>query len=83
MYYSYYISRDPISNVEIENVGTADCAVFVLPVVVKIVKKIQRTVMQEASDTLSKTADSDNVSTYQVSSMQLVTDKKPLALLYM
>ena len=33
-------------------------------------------VMQEASDALSKTADSDTVSTYQVSSVQLVTDKK-------
>ena len=30
-------------------------------------------VMQEASDALSKTADSDTVSTYQVSSVQLVT----------
>ena len=33
-------------------------------------------VMQQASDALSKTADSDTVSTYQVSSMQLMTDKK-------
>ena len=33
-------------------------------------------VMQEASDALSKTADSDTASTYQVSSVQLVTDKK-------
>ena len=33
-------------------------------------------VMQEASDALSKTADSDTVSTYQVSSVQLVADKK-------
>ena len=33
-------------------------------------------VMQEASDAHSKTADSDTVSTYQVSSVQLVTDKK-------
>ena len=33
-------------------------------------------VMQEASDALSKTAGSDTVSTYQVSSVQLVTDKK-------
>ena len=32
--------------------------------------------MLEASDALSKTADSDTVSTYQVSSVQLVTDKK-------
>ena len=31
-------------------------------------------VMQEASDAHSKTADSDTVSTYQVSSVQLVTD---------
>ena len=31
--------------------------------------------MQEASDAHSKTADSDTVSTYQVSSVQLVTDK--------
>ena len=30
--------------------------------------------MQEASDAHSKTADSDTVSTYQVSSVQLVTD---------
>ena len=34
-----------------------------------------RIVMQEASDAHSKTADSDTVSTYQVSSVQLVTDK--------
>ena len=33
-------------------------------------------VMQEARDALSKTADSDTVSTYQVSSVQLVTNKK-------
>ena len=33
-------------------------------------------VMQEASDAHNKTADSDTVSTYQVSSVQLVTDKK-------
>ena len=33
-------------------------------------------VMQEASDAHSKTADSDTVSAYQVSSVQLVTDKK-------
>ena len=33
-------------------------------------------VMQEASDALSKTTDNDTVSTYQVSSVQLVTDKK-------
>ena len=33
-------------------------------------------VMQEASDAHSKTADSDTVLTYQVSSVQLVTDKK-------
>ena len=33
-------------------------------------------VMQEASDAPSKTADSDTVATYQVSSVQLVTDKK-------
>ena len=32
--------------------------------------------MQETSDALSKTADSDTVSTYQVSSVHLVTDKK-------
>ena len=36
---------------------------------------IQMVVMQEASDALSKTADSDTVSTYQVSSVQLVIDK--------
>ena len=36
----------------------------------------RRIVMQEASDAHSKTADSDTVSTYQVSSVQLVTDKK-------
>ena len=35
--------------------------------------------MQEASDAHNKTADSDTVSTYQVSSVQLVTDKKPEA----
>ena len=39
-------------------------------------KSKERIVMQEASDALSKTADSDTVSTYQVSSVQLVTDKK-------
>ena len=33
-------------------------------------------VIQKASDALSKTADSDTVSTSQVSSVQLVTDKK-------
>ena len=38
--------------------------------------KIICIVMQEASDALSKTADSETVSTYQVSSVQLVTDKK-------
>ena len=32
--------------------------------------------MQEASNALSKTADSDTVSTYRVSSVQLVIDKK-------
>ena len=37
-------------------------------------------VMQEASNAHSKTADSDTVSTYQVSSVHLVTDKKPEAL---
>ena len=36
-------------------------------------------VMQGASAALSKTADSDTVSTYQVSSVKLVTDKKPEA----
>ena len=36
--------------------------------------------MQKASDALSKTADSETVSTYQVSSVQLVTDKKLEAL---
>ena len=41
-----------------------------------IVKQNPLIVMQEASDALSKTADSDTVSTYQVSSVQLVTDKK-------
>ena len=40
------------------------------------VKKTNFLVMQEASDAHSKTADSDTVSTYQVSSVQLVTDKK-------
>ena len=39
-------------------------------------KEVTSLVMQEASDALSKTADSDTVSTYQVSSVQLVTDKK-------
>ena len=33
-------------------------------------------VIQEASDAHSKTADSGTVSTYQVSSVQLVTEKK-------
>ena len=33
-------------------------------------------VMQEASGAHGKTADSDTVSTYQVSSVQLVTDEK-------
>ena len=32
--------------------------------------------MQEVSVALRKTADSDTVSTYQISSVQLVTDKK-------
>ena len=32
--------------------------------------------MQEARDALSKNADRDTVSTYQVSSVQLVIDKK-------
>ena len=36
--------------------------------------------MQEASDAHSKTADSDTVSTYQVSSVQLVTDKNMFVL---
>ena len=40
--------------------------------------KFLHVVMQEASDALSKTADSDTVSTYQFSSVQLVTDKKLL-----
>ena len=44
------------------------------PEIVKVYKI--RIVMQEASDAHSKTADSDTVSTYQVSSVQLVTDKK-------
>ena len=41
-------------------------------------RKVRKTciVMQEAIDALSKTADSDTVSTYQLSSVQLVTDKK-------
>ena len=38
--------------------------------------KLNRIAMQEASDALSKTAGSDTVSAYQVSSVQLVTDKK-------
>ena len=42
----------------------------------KTSSKVNLLVMQEASDALSKTADSDTVSTYQVSSVQLVTDKK-------
>ena len=41
-----------------------------------LVKGLTCIVMLEASDALSKTADSDTVSTYQVSSVQLVTDKK-------
>ena len=32
--------------------------------------------MKEANDALSKTAESDTLSTYQVSSVQLVTDNK-------
>ena len=40
-----------------------------------IAKENSIIVMQEASDAHSKTADSDTVSTYQVSSVQLVTDK--------
>ena len=39
-------------------------------------KVIATIVMQEASDTLSKLQDSGTVSTYQFSSVQLVTDKK-------
>ena len=39
-------------------------------------KQLRCLVMQEASDAHSKTADSDTVSTYQVSSVQLVTYKK-------
>ena len=39
-------------------------------------------VMQEASDAHSKIADSDAVLTYQVSSVQLVTDKKLEALFH-
>ena len=42
----------------------------------KTLKHKTTIVMQEASDALSKTANSDTVSTYQVSSVQLVTDKK-------
>ena len=42
----------------------------------EVVKHKLCLVMQEASDAHSKTADSDTVSTYQVSSVQLVTDKK-------
>ena len=38
--------------------------------------KLTCIVVQEANDALSKTADSDTVLTYQVSSVQLVTDKK-------
>ena len=42
----------------------------------QITKQYQKSiVMQEASDAHSKTAVSDTVSTYQVSSVQLVTDK--------
>ena len=39
-------------------------------------KNTSELAMQEASDALSKTADSDTVLTYQISSVQLVIDKK-------
>ena len=42
----------------------------------KMLKISTLIVMQQASDALSKTADSDTVSTCHVSSVQLVTDKK-------
>ena len=41
-----------------------------------MLKAFTCTVMQEASDALSKAADSDTASTYLVSSVRLVTDKK-------
>ena len=44
--------------------------------VTHVISLVNKIVMQEASDAHSKTADSDTVSTYQVSSVQLVTDKK-------
>ena len=46
------------------------------PIISILVELHEIIVMQEASDAHSKTADSDTVSTYQVSSVQLVTDKK-------
>ena len=50
--------------------------IFVLAIALLTNKFEPCIVMQEASDAHSKTADSDTVSTYQVSSVQLVTDKK-------
>ena len=47
---------------------------FYLTTVGYKVNQLSCIVMQEASDAHSKTADSDTVSTYQVSSVQLVTD---------
>ena len=54
------------------------CYLFPTTFVLKVVFQdtLSCIVMQEASDALSKTADSDIVSTYQVSSVQLVTNKK-------
>ena len=57
------------------NLHTVDCSEIKNGFVARITKYIYL-VMQEASDAHSKTADSDTVSTYQVSSVQLVTDKK-------
>ena len=49
---------------------------FLLDTITCTWKNKTKIVMQEASDAHSKTADSDTVSTYHVSSVRLVTDKK-------
>ena len=52
------------------------CSVLIFDRLILKIYSISIIVMQEASDAHSKTADSDTVSTYQVSSVQLATDKK-------
>ena len=52
------------------------CAKYDIGKLFCVKERVRFIVMQEASDAHSKTADSDTVSTYQVSSVQLVTDKK-------